>query len=499
MVFLPCGEMLNIWYRKLAQDPHNTQVLEEFWTAHRQKDSENSPKSGLENGPPSGERADREQSHPLSNGQPRKRNRAVSTGSALAPPGQPLSSHHPALSLPTLLDTFGPLIFPLYKTALLRKRILLIGHAPVELACDFGKLDYVLQLLLTDKSTTVYNISVLSNIPASVSNLLPLEPLPIRIRPLFSVGVHDIPTLSQGSSGVNKPIEDARNDDSGYGWIGCTTDDILATKDNLFDALVTIPPSYTKQAKEKVWPRIKIIRGTEVRATQRDLRRYRTLRRQLQRCRSKGHARSPFSFSKATTSEEEDPNTTLPIENTQETFDDASSTSDEKLVEPQSWSALAYSSFLWWASAGEKRTDLEEEAEYDNALLRDLDRFRDASPDRPRSARSPMMSSGFGDSDSGLEMTVIAYFHRFTALILGTLSEIVDGSDAAEEEQQADEDDSTSKDNVIFIASEDMTRMGLDVWSEGDRRFVKDLVELYWGREADVQGARVECCGVRIC
>ena len=345
----------------------------------------------------------------------------------------------------------------------------------------------------------MYNISVLSNIPASVSDLLPLEPLPIRIRPLFSVGVHDIPYLSQGSSGTNLSTEDARNDETEYGWIGCTTDDILATKDNLYDALVTIPPSYTKQAKEKVWPRVEMKKGSKVRATQRDLRRYRTLRKELRRYQGTGHARSPFSLSKATTSDEEDPNSNLPIENTQEMFDDASSTSDEKLVEPQSWSALAYSSFLWWASAGEQRTDLEEEAEYDNALLRDLDRFRDASPARPRSARSPMISRGLGDSESGLEMTVIAYFHRLTALILGTLAEIVDGSDATEEEQQMDQDDSVGRDDVIFVASEDMTRMGLDVWSEGDRRFVKELVELYWGRQADVQGARVECCGVRIC
>jgi DENN domain-containing protein 11 len=49
-----------------------------------------------------------------------------------------LSPYHPAISLPTLIDTFGPLIYPLYKAALLRKRILLVTEAPVELACNFG-------------------------------------------------------------------------------------------------------------------------------------------------------------------------------------------------------------------------------------------------------------------------------------------------------------------------------------------------------------------------
>ena len=345
----------------------------------------------------------------------------------------------------------------------------------------------------------MYDISILSNIPASISNLLPLEPLPTRLQPLFSVGVHDIPILSEGSRDLNKVPDDANKDSTGYGWVACTTDDILATKDNLYEALVTIPPSYTKEAKEKVWPRVEMKRGIEVKATQRDLRRYKTLRGELQRHQRKSQVQSPFTLSRTNVSGEEEPNSKFPIENTQETFDDASSTSDQKLVESQSWSALAYSSFMWWASAGEKRTDLEEEAEYDNALLRDLDRFQDSPIDRPRSARSPIMSQGFGRSDSGFEMTVIAYFHRLTALILGTIAEIIDFLDDGEEEQQEGEANIHERNDVVFIASEDMARMGLDIWSEGDRRFVKELVEFYWGRQADVQGARVECCGVRIC
>ena len=66
------------------------------------------------------------------------RKRAVTSASALAPPGQSLDPYHPALSLPSFLDAFGPLIFPVYKAALLRKRILLVGQAPVEQTCNFG-------------------------------------------------------------------------------------------------------------------------------------------------------------------------------------------------------------------------------------------------------------------------------------------------------------------------------------------------------------------------
>lgn len=51
---------------------------------------------------------------------------------------------------------------------------------------------------------------------------------------------------------------------------------------------------------------------------------------------------------------------------------------------------------------------------------------------------------------------------------------------------------------TVEITTEDMTQMGLDVWSSADRCFVEELVPLWWGREAVVRGGRVECCGVRL-
>ncbi|MCJ1269045.1 hypothetical protein MMC22_008933 [Lobaria immixta] len=476
--------------RNLVQDPSKTQPLEDFWTTHQSQGDDESVDSEPPATSPSVDRVSRKQSKP--NGQARTRNRAISTASALAPPGQSLTPHHPALSLPTFLDTFGPLIFPLYKAALLRKRILLVGQAPVELACNF-----------------VYDLSILSGIPASVSDLLPLEPLPARLRPFFSVGVHDMQTLAQGSRNNSKTNESLVDDGMGYGWVACSTDDILATKEHLYDTLIAIPPPYTAQAVEKVWPRISAKRGTVVKATQRDLRRYRTLRRELRRYPGRSRARSPLESASTTHAETHSNTPLLPVENTQETFDDASSTTATHLTEPQSWSALAYSSFMWWASAGEKRTDLEEEAEHDSALLRDFGQAHNGSPNLPRSASrmSPGMPQETQDVPTGmLEMAIIAYFHRLTCLMLGTLSRVVDAADddagngEDDEGQTAGQPGATERDaRAVFVASEDMARMGLDIWSEADRRFVKELVEFYWGRTAEVQGARVECCGVRIC
>ena len=362
----------------------------------------------------------------------------------------------------------------------------------------------------------VYDISILSGIPASVVDLLPLEPLPTRLYPLFSVGVHDMQSLTSGSHENSR--EPNSSEDPGYGWVACTTDDILSVKENLYDTLVTMPPPHAAQATERAWPRITIKRSTEIKATQRDNRRYKTLRRDLHRYPSKSRMQTP----RAST---EDPESPVPAAEPQESFDYSASTTDEKLIEPQSWSALAYSSFMWWASSGEQRTDLDEERDHDSALLRDFNRdysegYSD-SPHRSRSAGNGIAKSpgtpGDGEAVMGVETALIAYFHRLTSLIFRVLAEIIDSADVDSLDLEIDEGQRqqargsvggerqeeegralVEKQEAVFVGTEDMVRMGLDVWAQADRRFVAELVALYWGRKAEVQGARIECCGVRL-
>ena len=49
-----------------------------------------------------------------------------------------LSPSHPATSVNELLETCGPLIFPLHRAALLRKRVLFLCSPPLRKACDIG-------------------------------------------------------------------------------------------------------------------------------------------------------------------------------------------------------------------------------------------------------------------------------------------------------------------------------------------------------------------------
>lgn len=369
----------------------------------------------------------------------------------------------------------------------------------------------------------MYNISILSNIPSSVAHLIPLEPLPSRLQPLFSVGIHDIDDLSR------KNYSKDPTDDPEYGWVACSTDDVLTVKTDIYDILINFPPSYSKQAREKTWPRMKNAASQELKASQRDFRRYRTLRRSIQRQFPSIRSPSPYNNRRRNSKDTavdtvDDDNDTEqaallgPLANTHETFDDASSTTDEQLIEPLSWSALAYNSFIWWASAGERRAGLEEEVERDAAMFRDFNSSYADTPERPRSSGN-VMTTSTNIAASGLltdgssaapEMAIIAYFHRLTATILGTLAQLVERSEesgeGSEEAQQADDvgggDGAEAKDGVnrppVFVGGEDMVRMGLDVWSDADKKFVEELLDLYWGRKADVQGGHIECCGVRI-
>lgn len=337
----------------------------------------------------------------------------------------------------------------------------------------------------------MYDLSIISNIPISVHNLLPTETHLTRLRPLFAVGVHDIPMLEPGArehldvSPKDLAVDEETAEIDETGWIACSTDDVLGMKSRLYDVLVTMPAAYSKQAKEKVWPKVEGPRGTNIKATQRDLRRYRTLRSGLKRYRT-DVGQTPFD------ADNEDEEATLLERVTQENFDAASSTSDEKLIEPMSWPALAYSSFMWWASAGEKRADLDEEVEQDSSLLENH-LSMDASPSEPARSRGKSSIGPDPEYNENVmpEMAVIAYFHRFTTLILSTLADIVDSG--------SDDDRSGPEDEALNVSSEDMARMGLDIWSDGDHKFVEDLMIMYFGRNAKVQGANIECCGVRIC
>ncbi|KAL6885005.1 hypothetical protein HDV57DRAFT_491824 [Trichoderma longibrachiatum] len=493
----------------LAKNRNQTEILEKYWESNKAKEGEtfstvNTPISPVPD-------------------QLRKthgRNSSLTDGVSLFQPEHKLSPYHPAWSLAELLDRFGPLIFPIHRAALLRQRILISCHAPVHEICNF-----------------VYDISILSNIPHSIADTLPTPSPPQRLRPLFNIGVHDISFLMDDLKASKRDRSDASAvddaDESGSGWIACTTDSILATKDALWDMLITMPPDHSENAKEKAWPVVEYAGGKVVKATQRDLRRFNALRTGLARLA----ALAPTTPGQGPPSPaSETSQVRLSTSHSARVVKDELYGGADNLVEPVTWAAFAYNGFMWWASAGEQiRSEEQEESTRDAALLADL-----LSPTSPRVASmsfppgpssppigeplSNSLASLAGrragvDGEANIELAIITYFHRLTTQMLSVMVDIVDAADEpyrdddndTDGEDQDDDDDDenqgllpTDGENesdlpVITIDSRSIEEMGLDVWSASDALFVQELAAVYFGRRAVIEGKGVEVCGVRVC
>ncbi|KIX07761.1 uncharacterized protein Z518_02415 [Rhinocladiella mackenziei CBS 650.93] len=451
---------------RYALNMEDTSALEEYWGKYKPRPGDRPVQTPYD----SAEQFSSQQVNGY------RKARTMSTATTFISSLHALTPHHPALTLLDSINLFGPLIFPLYRAALLRKRILVVTDTPVEFSCNL-----------------VYNISILSSISQALSPLLPADSTPsLRLRPLFTVGVLDIPQLKRSKTSPDSS------------WIACTTDDVLSTKPDLYDILVLMPPSESQNAAVKVFPRVivsspglnKAFPKTGVKSTRRDFRRFVHLQQ--------GLLQFPRSQVTGKGTETSDNNDAASISTTSSSYSD-----NKAVVEPSSWSRVAYTSLVWWASAGDRRGGFAEteeaETERDFALVR-----RE------------------GDDEQTREVALVAYFHRMTGIIFQTIAKAIartDGRNADAEPCHDDDDDEDDARPVepsalaqrspvegeesqgllaepekakVEINEEDMAAMGLDSWSVSDEQFVEELVQRWWGRKAVVRAGVIECCGLRI-
>lgn len=427
----------------LVKNTSDARALELFWKKHRQ-DNGNKQK-----------RVSSSTQHRDSLLPGSKRRRGSSDAAIGLKMDAEGATDHPALYMPALFDAFGPLLFPLQRAALLRKRILLLGSPPVQYNCN-----------------AVYILSILSSIPQPLHEALQpgTEPL-LHTQPLFSVGVPDIPSLS--------------NYDSRSGWLATTTDDILGDKPQLWDLLVELAPGVA--GSKRRWPKLRTSDGKVLKATQRDLRRYRLLRGELKRMRL---ARERHTADEITASDEDDDHAPLMSSSTflkDPAEADEMQNGEGEVVEAVSWTAAAYDSFMWWASAGEQDAWEKEELHVDQQLFADLPSIEEAMV--PPSSDDEGEDRMFQAQEVATVLT--AYFHRLTSLVIQKLADIVEEAD--------DETDEGIEEEAITVTADDIRQIGLDAWSENDREFVRQTMKLYFGREAAVAGGGVTMCGMRVC
>jgi len=169
---------------------------------------------------------------------------------------------------------------------------------------------------------------------------------------------------------------------------------------------------------------------------------------------------------------------------------------EREAVEPLGWALMVYNSMIWWVSAGDRRSGLSETEEIADE--------QDAE----------MISDCLAEEATTREVAIIAYFHKLSTLTFSVLNSAVrrhgrhSYHDNENEEDNHNEDnqallpsqdgDNDDNDDVIEITEEDIRAMGLDVWSMSDKRFVSEMLDLWWKRKATVSGGTIECCGIRV-
>lgn len=135
------------WYTDLSrsqiQDVADTSQLEHYWEKH----SLNSTDMANEGPNESTDSFGRIGGY--------RKSRSMSTATNYLHSTHHLTPHHPASNLLDSVKLFGPLIFPLFRAALLRKRILIITEAPVEFSCDLGTEATSRHVPPTDQSSSV--------------------------------------------------------------------------------------------------------------------------------------------------------------------------------------------------------------------------------------------------------------------------------------------------------------------------------------------------------
>lgn len=302
------------------------------------------------------------------------------------------------------------------------------------------------------------------------------------IQPLFTVGVHDIAELS-GTSAWNG------DESAAGGWIACTSDELLATKYQLSEYRVRFPNTARVGSATSSWPtltRTKDVKEEEVvRATRRDYEGWNSIRNDL-----RGRLRADIDRDEDDMSQHEasdGPATPASSDEDQILRNDFPS----DIVEAPTWAA----SISQWSA--QSTFDSEHEHECDELHLADAQ----------RAGRQALDGSG-GDARHYAAALLQSYLHKQTERMFSILSDRVAESEPDDTEyrdEPADEDErallpqQNSGSNKVSITKSDMINMGLDVWSAGDANFVKEVVRLYFKREADVEVPGVDLCGVRIC
>ncbi len=236
-----------------------------------------------------------------------------------------------------------------------------------------------------------------------------------------------------------------------------------------------------------------------LKATRRDLRRYLTLRRNLRSLPSAKPLapapKVPPEQRDRTAPRQEDDDDNEDGDSVTSDFSSSSAFSRTSVIESTSWALIAYTSLIWWVSAGEKKSGLAEdddqqagEDEQDRALLLSADDEEEEEEGEGGRSEGEEVLGGLTK-----ETAIVGYFHRLTGLIFATVSDAISRVDGdgvrrggMDYEQYTDEDDGIGTDGS-HIREEAVQGLGLASSSSNDPTNTKTGEEDTGARE-EVEG-----------
>lgn len=367
------------------------------------------------------------------------------------------SINHPLHDTMEFFKTYGPNIFPLWRACILRKRVLLV---------DTGRNAVSLESM----GNYVYIMSLLSNIPKDVVELIPsVYQKNIPPTALYNVTLVDITTLESADS-----------------YVASTTDGIIVEKSQLYDVAAVITDSGQCEVYEPIISSSFKDSTVKTRFTHNDSVRYEFLRRALKI--QEAPPASAFEIGN-------------PYLNRLRTvFNDDT----------------AYG-LLWWASAGSPAmVELENEPEglrlIENWTISDSESDDDDGLPEPGESASYTdgSSSRHQDPDTSYSSTsrrhrintpvvLVGYFHHLTRKLISTIGNLIRIQNQANIlTQEPDYVLSTLLTQQtlepIVIDPTDMTRMSLDPLSSHDRLFLVNFVATWFGRRATINTISLSGC-----
>lgn len=338
----------------------------------------------------------------------------------------PSHADHPLARLPAALSAVGPLIFPLYKAALLRKSILLFNHA----SQGHSELRDALAGDPPTCGALAYVLALISVVPRDVQMEATTATEGLYSRPLYTVGLYDV----ESHMLEHHP-----------GFVAATSDEILKYQKLLYDVGVEMPESglATCRVFASCDPSLLL------KATYNDYTKFLKVYRKLPQSDESSAPRDDLSSIRTSSSVFSalrlgvfggDKHNKLTREPAW-WFNDATA--------PMSWREYIWLAFAWFASAG---TTERETSKIDLAC------------EESDVARSEMLQLA----------SIVGHFHKLTKkwfyIIEEILMEAVTGGAGK---------------ITLELTLQDVVDMELDPYSQQDLQFVREFVLMYWGDSVD--------------